>query len=280
MAAVHERIPSLTVEHLRAGYGKRAVLRDVSFRVDGGMLTGLLGANGCGKTTLLKVLCRQLPYAGSCLMEDTHLNALPRKALARQVSYIPQRSGISISLPVLQVVLMGFNPVLGLLERPSEAQRGQALEALGAVGMADRADEDFQRLSEGQKQLCILARTMVEDARLLLMDEPESSLDFFHRHRIMRLLSGLIAGTGKACLVTLHDPALALAYCQRLILLKNGVCAAVLHPESDSLSHMEAALTDVYGPVRLARLENRLVMLPADESEGGAYAPNNPRISS
>ena len=276
----HKSAPTLKIEHLQAGYGKHLVLRDVSFQADGGMLTALLGANGCGKTTLLKVLCRQLPYTGSCLFGGTPLTALSHRALARQVSYIPQRSGIGISLPVLEVVLMGFNPVLGVLERPSAAQKQRALEALAAVGMEARAAEDYQRLSEGQKQLCILARTMVEDARLLLMDEPESSLDFHHRHRIMRLLSGLVTDTGKACLVTLHDPALALAYCQRLILLKDGACIAVLHPGTDSLSRMEAALSEIYGPVRLARLEGQLVMLPASDSIGGAYAFNDPHCPS
>ena len=259
-----EGMPTLTIEHLSAGYGNRLVLRDVSFRADGGMLTALLGANGCGKTTLLKVLCRQLPSTGRCLFEGTLLSALSRRTLAKRISYIPQRSGIGISLPVLEVVLMGFNPALGLLERPSPAQRQKALEALAAVGMAEFAGEDYQRLSEGQKQLCILARTMIEDARLLLMDEPESSLDFFHRHRIMRLLSGLVTGSDKACLVTLHDPALALEYCRRLILLRDGVCVAALEPESDNLRRMEEALTEIYGPVRLMRLEKRLIMIPAD----------------
>ena len=124
-----------------------------------------------------------------------------------------------------------------------------------------------------QKQLVILARTMVEDPRLLLLDEPESSLDFFQRHRMMRLLDRLATGFGKAGLVTLHDPALALEYCRRLVLIKDGVCAAVLHPASDSLSRMEQALAEIYGPVRLKRLEDmekpRLVMLPADREGGG-----------
>ena len=265
-----ERPSCLEIEHLRAGYGRRTVLKDASFRVEEGMLTALLGANGCGKTTLLKVLCRQLPCSGRCVLDGKPLEDLSRRALARQVSYIPQRSGIAISLPVLEVVLMGFNPALGVLGRPSGAQKDRAYEALAAVGLEAYAEEDYQRLSEGQKQLCILARTAVEDSRLLLLDEPESALDFFHRHQMMRLLSGLAAGSGKAALVTLHDPALALEYCGRLVLLRDGVCSSVLHPASDSVSRMEQALSEIYGPVRLKRIEDleppRLVMLPA---EGG-----------
>ena len=265
-----ERPPFLEIEHLRAGYGRRTVLRDVSFQVEEGMLTALLGANGCGKTTLLKVLCRRVPYTGSCVLDGKPLEDFSRRALAGQVSYIPQRSGISISLTVLEVALMGFNPVLGMLERPSKTQKNRAYEALKTVGMESYAEEDYQRLSEGQKQLVILARTAVEDARLLLLDEPESALDFFHRHQMMRLLSGLVTNSGRAGLVTLHDPALALEYCQRLVLLRDGVCVSVLHPGSGSVSHMEQALSEIYGPVRLKRIEDdetpRLVMLP---KEGG-----------
>ena len=262
-----ERPPFLEIRRLRAGYGRRTVLEDVSFQTEEGMLTALLGANGCGKTTLLKVLCRQLPHTGGCVLDGKPLETFSRRALARQISYIPQRSGIGISLPVLEVVLMGFNPVLGVLQRPSRAQKNRACEALAAVGLEERAEEDYQRLSEGQKQLGILARAMVEDARLLLLDEPESALDFFHRHQMMRLLSGLAANSGKSGLVTLHDPALALEYCQRLVLLRDGVCVSVLHPASDSVPHMEQALSGIYGPVRLKRIEDmgtpRLVMLPA-----------------
>ena len=258
--------PFLNILHLSAGYGRRTVLEDVSFQAGEGLLTALLGANGCGKTTLLRVLCRQLPHTGSCVLDGKPLETFSRRDLAKQVSYIPQRSGIGISLTVLEVVLMGFNPVLGVLQRPSRAQKSRAYEALNAVGMEEYAEEDYQRLSEGQKQLCILARTMAEDARLLLLDEPESALDFFHRHQMMRLLSGLAARSGKTALVTLHDPALALEYCRRLVLLKDGKCLSVLNPAHDSVSHMEQALSELYGPVRLKWIRDlekpRLVMLP------------------
>ncbi len=278
----------LQVSSLSAGYGRAQILKNVSFCAKQGEITGLLGPNGCGKTTLLRALCRQLPFTGSCLLNGLSLEQMTSRQLARQISYIPQRSGIAISMPVTDVVLMGFNPVLGLLEQPSRAQKEKAHEALRAVGMEAYAEQDYQILSEGQKQLCILARTIVEDASLLLLDEPESSLDFPHRHRIMELLTGIIRGqdttradggtlsedtpgkqtvsSGKAALVTLHDPQLALESCSRLVLLKDGVCTAILHPAADSLPDMEASLSEIYGPIRLRALEENgrrsLILLP------------------
>ncbi len=264
----------LVLDHITAGYGRAEILKGISFTANAGELTGLLGANGCGKTTLLKAMCRQIPCTGIITCGGEDLTGLSGRELARKISYVPQRTGIGISLPALEVVLMGFNPRLGLLERPSKAQERQAMEALAAVGMADAAHRDYQTLSEGQKQQCILARTIVEDAPLLLLDEPESSLDFPHRRRMMNLLADMVGGckpggdvvsSGKAGLVVLHDPALALEYCRQLVLIKDGVCVAVLRPGEDRIDRMEAALSRIYGPVCLADLgeggRRRLVML-------------------
>lgn len=261
----------LQVSSLSASYDRSLILKDVSFRAKQGEITGLLGPNGCGKTTLLRALCRQLPFTGSCLLNGQPLEQMNSRQLARQISYIPQRSGIAISMPVTDVVLMGFNPLLGLLEQPSRAQKEKARDALRAVGMESYAEQDYQTLSEGQKQLCILARTIVEDASLLLLDEPESSLDFPHRYRVMELLTEIIRGQNlscaKAALVTLHDPQLALKYCSRLVLLKDGACTAILHPATDRLSDMEAALSEVYGSVRLRAFEENgcrsFILLPS-----------------
>ena len=101
---------------ISAGYGKEPVIKNLSFQLEDGVLMGVIGANGSGKTTLLKALCGILPHQGACRLEQTILEKQSPKQIAKIISYIPQRSGISIDISALDVVLMGFNPQLGLLE--------------------------------------------------------------------------------------------------------------------------------------------------------------------
>lgn len=242
---------------ITAGYGKHAVVKDISFSVDAGSLTGIIGANGSGKTTLLKALCGILPHTGSCQLDDVAFEPLSPRQLARLCSYIPQRSGISIDISALDVVLMGFNPHLGLLEHPTQTMKTSALQALDQVGLAQESNTNYLHLSEGQKQLCILARTLVTDSQLLLLDEPESALDFRFRHKMLSLLQNYVSGQDRAALVTLHDPTLALNYCDRLLLLSEGSVLGILNPKTDDLDKMEQLLRVIYGSISLQRCSNR-----------------------
>ena len=203
-------------------------------------------------------------------MEATQLERLSVRQLAKHCSYIPQRSGISIDISVLDVVLMGFNPQLRLLEQPAGGMQKAAMQALEQVGLADRAHANYQQLSEGQKQLCILARTLVAGSKLLLLDEPESALDFRHRYQMLSLLTDWIQQTQNSAIVTLHDPMLALNFCDSLLLLENGKTAGVLHPKSDDTGAMEQMLSKIYGTVSLQYVTARngkgqLIMLNEDD---------------
>ena len=242
-----------TASHITAGYGRKTVLRDISFTLEGGVLTGLLGANGSGKTTLLKALCGILPHGGSCTLEGTALEGLSPRQLGARCGYIPQRSGLSLPLPVEEVVLMGFNARLGLLQRPGPREKAQARQALARVGLEDRAGENYQTLSEGQKQLVLLARTLAADPRLWILDEPESALDPARRWQVLGLAAGHLAASGAGGLAALHDPGLALNLCGRVLLLKEGALAGILDPRRDDPREMEAALSRIYGPVALTR---------------------------
>ena len=121
-----------------------------------------------------------------------------------------------------------------------------------------------------QKQLCILARTLVSDAKLLLLDEPESALDFRYRYRMMELLRGWIKQEGKSAIVTLHDPSLALNYCDQLLLVANGSVLGMICPQTDDLDEMERLLARIYGSISLQICRTRsdraqIVMLKEDE---------------
>ena len=125
-----------SVHNISAGYSGAKVISGLSFSVQSGALVGVLGANGCGKTTLLKAICGILPHSGTCTLDGIGLDGLSARKNAQLVSYIPQRSGISIDVSALDVVLMGFNPQLRLLEHPTPAMRKAALNALARVGLA------------------------------------------------------------------------------------------------------------------------------------------------
>ena len=133
-------------DRLTAGYGGAPVLQEVSFSLQAGTVTGVLGGNGSGKSTLLKSVCGILPHSGSCTLEGERLETLSPRRLARLCGYVPQSCGIAINISLLDVVLMGFNPCLGLLERPSRAMRQEARRALALVGL-----EGGGRLSDPQR---------------------------------------------------------------------------------------------------------------------------------
>ena len=235
-----------SVQDISLCLGGRQILDHVSFSVDTpGRVIGLLGPNGGGKTTLLRSICGELPHDGHVFLEGAELAGLRSKELARRVSYIPQQSGISISMSAIDVVLMGFYPKLKLLSQPSADMRAAALRALEQVGMAGLADRDYLTLSGGEKQLVILARTLVED------------------------MESVHGRPGKAGLICLHDPVLALACCDTLMLLKDGRLICTLQPKTDSVQDMEKAFSEIYGAVRLVAVADpeisnhkRLILLP------------------
>ena len=255
---------------LSAGYGSGHIFAEVSFDLSPGTLVGILGANGSGKTTLLKAICGILPHDGTCELDGMALEGLSARNISRLCSYIPQRSGITMDISVLDVVLMGFNPRLGLLQQPTALMQEAAVHALAQVGLEGREEENYLHLSEGQKQLCILARTLVTQSKLLLLDEPESALDFRHRYRMLQIIRNWVGEKQTGAIVALHDPGLALNYCDRILLLHEGSLLGCISPRQDDAHQMETMLSQVYGPVSLAQIVSRsgrpqLVMLKEEE---------------
>lgn len=244
-------------DSISAGYDGKLVIQDITFTLEKHTLTGLIGANGCGKSTLLKSLINQIKHEGSCCLNGERLERYTARKRAQKLSYIPQKSGISISLPILEVVLMGFNPVLKLLEAPSSRQKELARKALEEVGLKGYEERDYLTLSEGQKQLVSLARVLIEDTSLLVLDEPDSALDFQNRYYILKQLKNMVKTGDKAGILSLHDPALALEFCEQLLLIKDEKCVGVIYPLRDTIEEMEKALGLIYGNVSLVSCEDK-----------------------
>lgn len=211
------------MEGLSFGYGPTPVLKDLTLTLPGGCFIGLAGPNGSGKTTLVDLLigARQ-PDRGRIEFMGRPLSQWPRARLARAMALAPQEFAADFPFSVAETVMMGRHPYIPRFAAPGAEDRRQVERALGAVGMEHLAEKPVNRLSGGEKQRAILARTLAQDTQVLLLDEPTSNLDINHALSILGLLERLVRQEGKTVLAVLHDLNLAAAFCQYLVFLQEG----------------------------------------------------------
>ena len=155
---------------------------------------------------------------------------------------------------------MGFNARLRLLDSPGEAHRRIAMEHLTHLGLAELAGRDYATLSEGQKQLVILARALSQDTPVMLMDEPDSALDFVNRHMVLGKIREVLHERQQAGLITLHDPNFALSYCDRLLLMQDGTIVTEIDMRNTDRAAIEAALGIIYGEIAVLEYKERYIM--------------------
>jgi iron complex transport system ATP-binding protein len=252
----------LQVTDLHVSYGKHEILKGIGFDISKGQFAALLGLNGSGKTTLLKSISGLLPIrSGSCSVNGTSYLTLDERGIARLICYIPQRHSAIVGTTLLDAVLMGFNPYLGIFSSPGKCERRIAREALVRVGLRDMEEFDFDKLSEGQKQLVILARAIAQDSPVMLLDEPSSSLDFVNCHHVLKLVRELVRENERAGLITMHDPNLALKWCDRILLLKDGRIYGEIDPRRDTREHIRDNLSKLYGEIEVLSYKDDYVMI-------------------
>ena len=216
----------LSVRALHVAYGQREVLRGLDLDVGAGEVVGLVGPNGGGKTTLLKAITRVVPSTGEVSVGGDDVASLNARELARRVAVVPQDPTLPVGFTALEVVVMGRTPHLRFLEQETAADRHKAEDALAMLGAQALANRPVDELSGGERQNVVIARALVQEAPLLLLDEPTANLDIGHQAGIARLLRRLAAERGAGILAALHDLTLASLYCDRLVLIASGEVVA------------------------------------------------------
>lgn len=206
----------IVVEQLTVNYDKTSVLWDVNFSIPEGKLVGVIGPNGAGKSTLLKALLGMLrPLSGQVTFFGK-----PLKEVQKKVAYVPQRTSVDWDFPItaFEVVLMGRYGQLGWFKRPKLADKEAAKQALEMVGMQGFADRQISQLSGGQQQRIFIARALLQNADVYLMDEPFAGVDMATEKAIIGLMDELKA-KGKTLLVVHHDLTTVDTYFDWVILL-------------------------------------------------------------
>lgn len=184
-----EPVPAIEVNDLTVAYGEKPVLWDVDLLVPAGVLMAIVGPNGAGKSTLIKAILGLVDSAAGQVL----VHGRPYEEQRRQVAYVPQRGTVDWDFPtsVLDVVMMGRYGELGWFKRPGANERHLAMEALMKVEMEEFADRQISQLSGGQQQRVFLARALVQEARVYLMDEPFQGVDATTERAIVRVLQEL-----------------------------------------------------------------------------------------
>jgi iron complex transport system ATP-binding protein len=237
---------SLEISHLSFAYSMytRLVLDDISFSVREGDLLAVLGPNGVGKSTMFRCILGFLrSYKGGIRLNGRDIKTLDHKEIANHVAYIPQSTYPVFNYTVLDVVLMGLTNQLSLLSVPKQAHIDEAYAALKSLNIAHLHTAGYGEISGGERQLALIARALVQKAKILIMDEPTANLDYGNQFRVMSRISDL-AREGYIIILSTHNPDHAFLYANRTLMIYNGKVIADGTPE-DVLD--AKLIKDVYG---------------------------------
>ncbi len=221
----------LDVEQVRGGYGSGDVVQGVSCHADAGDVLCLLGPNGCGKTTLFRLLLGILPMTGGTIrLEGQDVRTLSPRQLASRIAYIPQSHTPIFSYSVLDVVVMGRASRFSAFETPKAADRDAAFGALEKLNAAHLANRKYTSLSGGQRQLILIARAICQSAKIFVLDEPAANLDYANHQLLMEVVADL-ARKGYCVVMSTHSPEHPASIGSKVLLMRDGKAAAFGTPE-------------------------------------------------
>ena len=238
-----ELTPILTVNNLSFSYPGRPVLKHIDFALRPGEVVSLLGPNGCGKSTLIRLMLGLLRGSGDISLKGKPLAHYSQKAVAQHIAYIPQYHNVPFNYTVREMVVMGRIAKLGFFSQPGKRDYAVAENAMKEVGIAALAGRPFGQLSGGQKQMVMLARALAQEVGTFIMDEPVTGLDYGNQMRLLEMITHL-AAKGYTFLKTTHYPDHALLVSDRVAVMHEGRMIADGAPDAVITPEM---LQKVYG---------------------------------
>ncbi len=250
----------LAYHNVSFSYGERAVLRRISFSMDKGEILGILGPNGAGKTTILKCLLKTVSIKeGTINLFNKALTHYSQMEASRLISYVPQEINIPFSFSVSEVIMMGRYPHKSPISIEGDAERCLVEKTLLQIEGQSLAHRPFNELSGGEKQRILLARAMVQDTPLMLLDEPTSNLDIKNITMLLKILQERRNNTGQSILFVTHDLNFCASLADKAVLLKDGDILATGKPK------------DVLTPDNLRRLYETDVRIIEDAATGERF---------
>ncbi len=236
---------AVDIQDITCSYQHVDVLKKMSFKVDPGEFFIIIGPNGSGKTTLVKTICGFLtPRCGAIFLLNRPHGDYNKRKLAKIIAYVPQVSAGGFPFTVMELVLMGRAPYLGILGVEGGKEIKIARGALDFTGIAHLADRRITRLSGGEFQRVMIARAICQESEIMVLDEPTAALDLAHQIRIMDLMEKLRCEKGVTIIMVSHDINLSAMYADRMLLLKNGKMVKLGQPR-DVIT--EDLLKEAYG---------------------------------
>lgn len=254
---------TLEARELSIGYGERNVIDSLQLQVPPGRITAIVGANACGKSTLLRSMSRLLaPQSGQVLLDGRQVHQVPAKDLARTLGLLPQSPVAPEGITVADLVGRGRHPHQRVFTRWSRADGQAVAEALEMTRTVELAERPIDELSGGQRQRVWIAMVLAQQTELLLLDEPTTFLDVSHQVEVLDLLTDLNTARGTTIVMVLHDLNLAARYSDFLVALAGGRIHAAGDPEEVLTAETVRAVFDLESEVIPDPVSGRPLMLP------------------